>query len=38
MKNGKKIEVSSFTIDLTHADLTGIVNGNPPGTRAAVRP
>ncbi len=29
MKNGKKIEVSSFTIDLTHADLTGIVNGNP---------
>ena len=27
--NGKKIEVSSFTIDLTHADLTGIVNGNP---------
>ncbi len=38
VKNGKKIEVSSFTIDLTHADLTGIVNGNPPGTRAAVRP
>jgi hypothetical protein len=29
LKNGKKIEVSSFTIDLTHADLTGIVNGNP---------
>jgi len=29
VKNGKKIEVSSFTIDLTHADLTGIVNGNP---------
>jgi len=28
-KNGKKIKVSSFTIDLTHADLTGIVNGNP---------
>ena len=29
LKNGKKIEVSRFTIDLTHADLTGIVNGNP---------
>jgi hypothetical protein len=29
VKNGKKIEVSRFTIDLTHADLTGIVNGNP---------
>jgi hypothetical protein len=29
VKNGKKIEVSSFTIDLTQADLTGIVNGNP---------
>ena len=29
VKNGKKITVSSFTIDLTHADLTGIVNGNP---------
>jgi len=29
VKNGKKIEVSQFTIDLTHADLTGIVNGNP---------
>ena len=29
VKNGKKIEVSWFTIDLTHADLTGIVNGNP---------
>jgi hypothetical protein len=28
-KNGKAIEVSQFTIDLTHADLTGIVNGNP---------
>jgi len=28
-KNGKKIEVSRFTIDLAHADLTGIVNGNP---------
>ena len=29
VKNGKKIEVSQFIIDLTHADLTGIVNGNP---------
>ena len=29
LKNGKKIEVSRFTIDLTHANLTGIVNGNP---------
>lgn len=28
-KTGKKIMVSRFTIDLTHADLTGIVNGNP---------
>ncbi len=28
-KNGKTIEVSQFTIDLTHGDLTGIVNGNP---------
>jgi hypothetical protein len=27
--NGKKIEVSRFTIDLSHTDLTGIVNGNP---------
>ncbi len=27
--NGKKIAVSQFTIDLSHADLTGIVNGNP---------
>ena len=27
--NGKNIEVSQFTIDLSHADLTGIVNGNP---------
>jgi len=32
--NGKKIKVSRFTIDLAHADLTGIVNGNP---RARVR-
>jgi hypothetical protein len=29
VKNAKKIEVRRFTIDLTHADLTGIVNGNP---------
>jgi hypothetical protein len=28
-KNGKTIKVSRFTIDLTHGDLTGIVNGNP---------
>jgi hypothetical protein len=28
-RNGKAIEVSQFTIDLTHGDLTGIVNGNP---------
>ena len=28
-KNGKAVEVSQFTIDLTHGDLTGIVNGNP---------
>ncbi len=27
--NGKKIAVSRFTIDLSHAGLTGIVNGNP---------
>ena len=27
--NGKEIQVSQFIIDLTHADLTGIVNGNP---------
>ena len=27
--NGKNIEVSQFTVDLSHADLTGIVNGNP---------
>ena len=29
VKNGKSITVSRFTIDLTHAELTGIVNGNP---------
>src|SRR5689334_15357590 len=28
-KNGKQVKVSRFTIDLGHADLTGIVNGNP---------
>jgi hypothetical protein len=28
-KNGKKIAVSNFTINLTHRVLTGIVNGNP---------
>jgi hypothetical protein len=28
-KNGKQVEVSQFTIGLTHGDLTGIVNGNP---------
>jgi hypothetical protein len=27
--NGKTIKVSRFTIDLAHADLTGIVNDNP---------
>jgi hypothetical protein len=27
--NGKTLKVSRFTIDLKHADLTGIVNGNP---------
>jgi hypothetical protein len=26
--NGKTMEVSQFTIDLSHGDLTGIVNGN----------
>ena len=26
--NGKHVQVSRFTIDLKHADLTGIVNGN----------
>jgi hypothetical protein len=29
LKNGKNIQVSRFTINLTRADLTGIVNGNP---------
>jgi hypothetical protein len=27
--NGKTIKVSRFTVDLSHTDLTGIVNGNP---------
>jgi hypothetical protein len=27
--NGKTVRVSQFTIDLSRADLTGIVNGNP---------
>jgi hypothetical protein len=29
LTNGKAIQVSTFVISLTHADLTGIVNGNP---------
>jgi hypothetical protein len=29
MTNGKTIQVSQFTINLSQADLTGIVNGNP---------
>lgn len=29
IKNGKDIEVSNFIISLKHADLTGIVNGDP---------
>jgi hypothetical protein len=28
-KTGKDVEVSNFVISLRHADLTGIVNGNP---------
>lgn len=28
-KTGKHVEVSNFIIDLTHGDLTGIVNGDP---------
>jgi hypothetical protein len=28
-KNDKTVEVSQFTVDLTHDALTGIVNGNP---------
>jgi hypothetical protein len=28
-RTGKQIEVSNFTISLSHGDLTGIVNGNP---------
>ena len=27
--NGDRVRVSRFIVDLTHADLTGIVNGNP---------
>jgi hypothetical protein len=34
-KTGKQVEVSNFIIDLTHGDLTGIVNGNPK-TRVAL--
>jgi len=29
LRTGKKIRVSDFVISLTHANLTGIVNGNP---------
>jgi len=29
LRNGKTIGVSRLTINLAHADLTGIVNGNP---------
>jgi hypothetical protein len=29
ISNGKQVKVSRFTIDLSHGDLTGIVNGNP---------
>jgi hypothetical protein len=28
VRNGKTIEVSRFTVNLSHAELTGIVNGN----------
>jgi len=35
--NGKTIEVSQFTVDLSHADLTGIVNGNPKARVALFR-
>jgi hypothetical protein len=34
-KTGKHVEVSNFVIDLSHGDLTGIVNGNPK-TRTAL--
>jgi hypothetical protein len=34
-RTGREIEVSQFIIDLTHADLTGVVNGNP-GARVAL--
>jgi hypothetical protein len=29
LRNGKTVGVSRFTINLSHAELTGIVNGNP---------
>src|SRR5690349_17075784 len=29
LRNGKTVQVSRFTINLGHKDLTGIVNGNP---------
>jgi hypothetical protein len=29
LRSGKSLEVGRFTIDLAHADLTGIVNGHP---------
>jgi hypothetical protein len=29
LKSGKQVQVSRFTINLSHKDLTGIVNGNP---------
>jgi hypothetical protein len=35
--NGKNIKVSRFTIDLSHGDLTGIVNGNPKARVALFR-
>jgi hypothetical protein len=34
-KTGKHVEVSNFIIDLSHGDLTGIVNGDP-STRVAL--
>jgi hypothetical protein len=35
--NGHQVEVSDFTIDLKHATLTGIVNGNPKARVAIFR-
>jgi hypothetical protein len=29
LKNGKQVKVGRFAINLSHGDLTGIVNGNP---------